>query len=688
MTLRRRRVPNSKEVRKYIRIFHRPSISARKSSKLLREGKTSTDDDTESRSTNQLFDNADLSVYSLDGGTPNEAVDFSPQLNAASTQQRPPASLGRASRGGRYETSTSARSSRKSLEKRSRPSKYNHELRNISLRNKSHVSIGSGQLLSLTRSAKRQPTIARDWSPARKTFVASVACVSTALVGVLIGIYAGLVPSIQFYLADFHHYTILGNVGFYLGMALPTFILWPLPLLHGRKPYIVSGLCIAMPLLFPQAIAVGDQRSPNTSVWRVCLLLSRALMGFFLGLASMNFHSMLTDLFGASLMSQNPHQEVVDEYDCFIGSLSVGFVVGAAIIEWLQPSWGLYISIIIVAVVLLLNRRSVAELRTGDGVSRRIARGEVMMHRVQTGPRWWGQEVYHGMALSAEMLRQPGFTIMAVYSAWVYAQIVLIIVLLGSLTSKSYRFRAPYVGAVVSSVAIGAFAAIPFQKANFFSRARKLSPMSNTVTFDKKITWSSHMIRRVIFSLILPIAAIIYTIVSDGPRIHIFFPSLLAALIGFLSCLAISECNGMLMEIWDCSDLQPGMTGRSKSSKDSHKRTNYSSFPRVTAGWNFTQGLGFVFAAGATGLGGSVTRQLGQKAATGVVAGIQFILTLLLLGAMIRFKKVQIVPDCTCSEMDRWTKERRVSLHNWAAAMSAAKEKGGKALQEIPEDVG
>lgn len=210
--------------------------------------------------------------------------------------------------------------------------------------------------------------------------------------------------------------------------------------------------------------------------------------------------------------------------------------------------------------------------------------------------------------------------------------------------------------------------------------------MSNALTFDKKVTWSSHLVRRSLFTLVLPIAGIAYAVVSTGPPTHVVLPSIFAGIVGFLSCLAISECNGMLMEIWDCSDLQPGMTGRSKSSKDSDKRTNYSSFPRATAGWNFIQSLGFVLAAGATALGGLVTRRLGQREATGVVAGILFILSLLLLSALARFKRVQIIPDCTCSEMDRWTKERRVSLHNWAAAMDAAKKKGTKELNEIPED--
>lgn len=137
----------------------------------------------------------------------------------------------------------------------------------INLRGRSHVSLRGYQAFSLARSHPRQP-VARDWSDSRKRFVASVACISTALIGVLIGIYAGLVPSIQYFIADLSHYAILGNVLFYFGLAIPSFLFWPLPLLHGRKPYILSGLVVAMPLLFPQAVSVGEQRSPYTSEWR------------------------------------------------------------------------------------------------------------------------------------------------------------------------------------------------------------------------------------------------------------------------------------------------------------------------------------------------------------------------------------------------------------------------------------
>ncbi|KAM3426893.1 hypothetical protein MY4824_009758 [Beauveria thailandica] len=559
----------------------------------------------------------------------------------------------------------------------------------ISLRRRSHVSLPAGQRFNLARSHRRQP-IARDWSAIRKRFVASVACISTALIGVILGIYAGLVPSIQYYVIDPSHVVVHGNTGCFLGMAIPTFLLWPLPLLHGRKPYILSGLVLAMPLLFPQALAVTSQRLFDSVEWRSLLLGSRTLMGVSLGFASMNFHSTLTDLFGASLMSVNPHQEVVDHYDarrhgggmgvwlgiwtwCWIGSLGVGFLVGASIIDKYTPTWGFYVSIILIAVVLFLNvvcpevrrsayRRSVAEVRTGPDISRRVARGEIMMHRAKTGPRWWGEEVYHGIVLSMEMLRQPGFLVMAIYSSWIYCQVVLIIVLLGSLASKHYRFRSPAVGLLVASMALGALLAIPFQKANLFSRSRFAQLNTSKATLDKRVVWSSHMVRRTVFSLLLPLAGICYAAVSTGPPMHISLPTIFSLSVGFLSCLAISECNGLIMETFDCSDLSPGMTGRQRgSSARNPKRTNYSSFPRVTAGFALIHTFAFILAAGSTALGGHVTRTLGQQVATGVVAGILFVLTVLLLLVLVRFVEIQIIPRSKVDEMDRVVEARRKS---------------------------
>ena len=335
------------------------------------------------------------------------------------------------------------------------------------LSGKSHISISKEHRhgFSLTRSHKRQ-AIARDWSPIRKRFVASVACFSTALIGLLTGIYGAEVPAIQYYIVDFHHYTILGNVLFFIGLAISSFVCWPLPLLHGRKPYTLSAMCLAMPLLFPQALVVGGFRSPYVSQWRVGLLLPRALMGLVLGMANMNFQLTLTDVFGASLQSSKPHQEMVDENDvrrhgggmgmwlgiwtwCQVASNGIGFLIGAAIINTANPAWGFYVSICIIALVLLVNilcpevrraafRRSVAEVKEGDQVSHRLARGEVKMHMVQSGPKWWGQEFWHGFRLSGLMLRQSGFLIMAMYVAWIYGQIVLTVVVSWVYTLSQY----------------------------------------------------------------------------------------------------------------------------------------------------------------------------------------------------------------------------------------------------------
>ncbi|KAH7148648.1 major facilitator superfamily domain-containing protein [Dactylonectria macrodidyma] len=565
----------------------------------------------------------------------------------------------------------------------------------ISLRRRSHVSLRNVQGFNLPKSHKRQP-IARDWSPNRKRYVATVACMSTALIGILLGIYSGLVPSIQYYIVDQSHIAIHGNTGCFLGLALPTFFLWPLPLLHGRKPYIMGSLTLAMPLLFPQALAVNSPRLNNVTSWRVMLIASRTLMGCSLGFASMNFHSILTDIFGASLMSSNPHQEVVDQFDarrhgggmgvwlgiwtwCWIGSLGIGFLIGASIIDKHPPALGFYVSIALIAVVLLLNvvcpearrssfRRSVAEVRTGSDISCRLARGEVMMHRVKTGPKWWGNEVWHGVLLSVEMLRQPGFIVMAAYVSWIYAQVVLVIVLLGSLASRFYHLRSPYVGLHVAAMALGALLATPFQSASIFSRSRHSQVNASRETLDRTIAWSSHLIRRTIFTTTLPLGAACYAIVSSGPPMSIGAPTFFAMCIGFLSCLAVAKCNGVIMEAFDTSDLSPGMIGRQRdASGQILKKTNYSSFPRVTSAFAIIHTFAFILAAGSTALGGHITRTLGQRVASGVVAGILFLFTVLLFLVLVRFKNVLIIPRSKSAEMERLTQARRKSTQRRAS---------------------
>jgi MFS family permease len=455
--------PNKREVREFIRVFHQPPIQPRGSSLALRKhenlgrGLGSITSAVDFLPSGMGRDHTLCSVCSTDG--PHDSgseVDFSKSQVLQGHNGAVHGDSQAAGEAGMIEMKgISDNLPQRHISGRRLQDHIYDRAHRFNLRGKSHISLTSHQHFSLSRSHHRQP-IARDWSPSRKRFAATVSCISTALIGTLIGIYAGEVPSIQYYIADFYHWALLGNVFMFIGLAISNFLFWPLPLLYGRKPYVLAAMTIAMPLLFPQALVVGLQRSPYVIRFRFGLILSRAVMGFALGFANMNFMATLTDLFGASLQSGNPHQEIVDVFDvrrhgggmgvwlgiwtwCYMGSIGVGFLIGAVIINTLSPDWGFYVSIVIIAAVLFLNvltpevrrsayRRSVTEVRTDNNVSRRLARGEVKMHRVQTGPIWWGEEFYHGILLSLDMVRQPGFLLMAFYVAWIYGQIVLVIV--------------------------------------------------------------------------------------------------------------------------------------------------------------------------------------------------------------------------------------------------------------------
>lgn len=185
----------------------------------------------------------------------------------------------------------------------------------VDLRGRSHVDISNNHNDFDVHKSKEHGPVARNWPNSRKRFVALVACLNTTCIGLLLGIYAGEVPAIQYILADLHHHMLLGNVVLYAGIALSTFALWPLPLLHGRKPYILCSLLIALALQVPQGLALSSYRDPSTGLYRNILLVSRGVSGMALGLTDMNINATMLDLFGSSLQSQNPHQEKVDPFD-------------------------------------------------------------------------------------------------------------------------------------------------------------------------------------------------------------------------------------------------------------------------------------------------------------------------------------------------------------------------------------
>ncbi|WPH04835.1 Hypothetical protein R9X50_00773200 [Acrodontium crateriforme] len=489
---------------------------------------------------------------------------------------------------------------------------------------------------------------------------------------------AGEVPKIQYQIADVSHKVILGNVLLFVGLGLTTMIFWPLPLLHGRKPYTLMAFALMLPLQFPQALAVSAFRDPNNPLYRCGLLIPRILTGLAMGFANINQLPTLFDLFGVSLMSAVPHQEIVTYDDvrrqgggvgmwlgiwswCFIGSLSIGFCIGACIISSLDPSWGFHIVVILLALFLLVNviapetrrapyRRSIAHFLDNDEkLQRRVARGEVKLHVYNDGPKWWFEEVWAGMVLTKRMLFQPGCFVLMVYLAWIYCQATAIVLLLGALLSRDYQWQPQYVGGAVSSLAIGAFLAVPLDKASLFSRSRFTPQRTDSMTMQThRIRWSSHMIRRCIFTFALPLAGLAYTLSSPGNSVHWFAPIIFCALVGFLSNLAIAECVGLIMETFDTCDLQPGVNTKhrlqSMGDNTRRRRTNYSSFPRVCAAFFCAQGLGFFLAAAATGVSGDVTRALGAQTTTAIVASILLVITIFLMLVLWRFRQVQVIP--------------------------------------------
>jgi hypothetical protein len=220
--------------------------------------------------------------------------------------------------------------------------------------------------------------------------------------------------------------------------------------------------------------------------------------------------------------------------------------------------------------------------------------------------------------------------------------------LLGALASRYYRLKPVYVGLCVLALGIGAMLATPFQKASFFSRARHHRQRTDSMTFQKSVVWSSHLVRRSIFTLLLPLAGLAYALASRGPSISVAVPTVFAGCVGFLSNLAMAECQGIIMETFDTSDLQPGMTGRPTrrtTAREREQRTNFSCYPRVSAGFAISQSLSFCFAAIATGVCGRVERRLGAMQATGVVAGVLMGLTLSLTMVLFRFRVVRMIPD-------------------------------------------
>lgn len=506
---------------------------------------------------------------------------------------------------------------------------------------------------------------ARAWPLGRKRYTAVVSCLSTAAIGVVIGMHFGFTSKTQDYLSDGDGWVPLGNVWCFLGMALSTIFCWPLPLLHGRKPYILGGLAMALVLLFPQAIAVSAESLRDVEGWRAALLVTRGTMGVSLALASTNFYSTLMDLFGASI--QSPHwadsvedgglRRREDGMGIWLGiytwswlaSIPLGFGIGEVVADHRPPIWGFYLSVPLLFITLVLNvltpdatstpyRRVVARTRIRGAASSEPQVDGTTLHGVKESPSWLVQEVHNGVLLSMKMLRQPGFLVLTLYTGWVYAQFILTMLFLVSLAG-SYDLASGYSACVVFSMAVGALVSTPFQKGNVLSRPTR--KVEGSGVSGEELSWSSHTIRRVAFIVLLPLAITGYVVVADGPPTSLGWPVALAAFISFLTCLAVSETNSLVMQAFDLSDLEPGTRSRGLAKNGLFGVLDLS-LTRVMAGLASFHAVAFLFAAAATAVGGAVRGYLGQRVAMGVAAGVLVLLTLLLLLVLLPIREISV----------------------------------------------
>jgi hypothetical protein len=198
-------------------------------------------------------------------------------------------------------------------------------------------------------------------------------------------------------------------------------------------------------------------------------------------------------------------------------------------------------------------------------------------------------------------------------------------------------------------MSFGALIATPLTKASWFSRSRVATARTDSMTFQPRITWSSHLIRRSIFTFVLPFAALGYCLSAKGPPLSAAAAIVFAGLLGFLTDLGVAECIGVIMETFDICDLQPGVNTKhrlqSMASAIQRRRTNYSCFPRVTAAFFAAQALSFFLSAAATGVSGRLVNAVGAQIAIAVVAAIVLGVTVLLLTVIWRWKEVQVIPS-------------------------------------------
>lgn len=118
------------------------------------------------------------------------------------------------------------------------------------------------------------------------------------------GCYFGEAAAIQESLQTSRNIVALGNASFLVGVAFSGLLFWPLPLLHGSKPYMLVSLALMAPLQLPQALplpphtTLGQRAGGYVLPFVVCLLVFRSISGTTTGSTGLTSFAMILDMFG------------------------------------------------------------------------------------------------------------------------------------------------------------------------------------------------------------------------------------------------------------------------------------------------------------------------------------------------------------------------------------------------------
>ncbi|KAG0635843.1 hypothetical protein HOY80DRAFT_875444, partial [Tuber brumale] len=432
-----------------------------------------------------------------------------------------------------------------------------------------------------------------DWNLRKKRIAATIACLIPGFVGFIVGCYFGEAATMQKSLQVSGNIIALGNVSFLVGVALSGLVFWPLPLLHGTKPYSLVSLALMVPLQLPQALSLpphttlGQRVGESMLPYVVCLLVFRSASGVVMGFTSLTSFATILDIFGPDtgaccrggiIFNDGVPIGGVGQYHripggeagarvgmwlgvwvwFFVAFSGVGFFVGRVITEKMGLAWGFWIAAI-VGVVLFLAVAAIPEVRPpwrrligGEGqpgwARRRVERGELALVIFGNPPEWWWKEVWAGLKMTGRMCGQAGFLILAVYTAWVMGQVSMIMNLLVRLTSYNYKFGSIDVGLAVLALPIASLLSIPFQHSVFHLRKFRHLAHHAAHSTASHSSMDRHRYRGSLFfsTFFLLASSLGFAVSATGPPTHFMVPIAFAAFAYFSGTLAFAECHLIL----------------------------------------------------------------------------------------------------------------------------------------------